>query len=122
MPIEPSSSDVERFRAGDTGRPFVLVQLLRFNEGGRARYLEYSAAVQPILRSTGAQIVYGGECVAPLLAGEGQAWDGIVCVRYPSRAAYLDMQDNPAYRAIVNLRSAALRDVVLLPMDDWPGR
>jgi uncharacterized protein (DUF1330 family) len=122
MAIEPSPNDLERFRSGDTGRPFVHVQLLRFAEGGRTRYLEYSVAVQPILRSLGAQLVYAGECVEPLLAGEGEAWDGIVCVRYPNRAAYLRMYDDPSYRAIVHLRRAALRAAVMLPMDDWPGR
>lgn len=122
MAIEPTSSDLERFRAGDNGRPFVLVQLLRFTEGGRVRYLEYSVAVQPLLRFAGAQLVYGGECTEPLLAGEGQAWDAIVAVRYPNRAAYLRMLEEPAYAAIAHLRRAALREAVMLPMDDWPGR
>jgi uncharacterized protein (DUF1330 family) len=122
MAIEPTNSDLERFRAGDNGRPFVLVQLLRFAEGGRARYLEYSVAVQPALRAIGAQLVYGGECVEPLLAGEGQAWDALVAVRYPSRAAYVKMLEDPSYATIAHLRRAALRDVVMLAMDDWPGR
>jgi uncharacterized protein (DUF1330 family) len=122
MAIEASSSELERFRGGDDGRPFVLVQLLRFAEGGRERYLQYSVQVQSILRSLGAQLVYAGECLEPLVAGEGQAWDAVVLVRYPSRTAYAQMQADPAYQAIVQLRRAALREAVLLPMNDWPGR
>jgi uncharacterized protein (DUF1330 family) len=120
--IEPGKSELQRFREGDGGRPFVLVQLLRFAEGGRDLYLKYSVAAQPIVRSFGGQVLYAGECVEPLLAAPGQAWDAVVLVRYPNRAAYLDMLAAPAYRAIAPQRGAALRDVAILPMDDWPGR
>ena len=122
MTIEASSGELERFRRGDDGRPFVLVQLLRFAEGGRDRYLQYSVQVQPILRSLGAQLIYGGECVEPLVAGEAQAWDAVVLVRYPNRTAYAQLQADPAYQGIAQLRHAALREAVLLPMNDWPGR
>jgi uncharacterized protein (DUF1330 family) len=122
MTVEPGKSDLDRFRAADSGRPFVLVQLLRFAEGGRDLYLKYSVAAQPIVRSFGGQVLYAGECVQPLLAAEGQAWDAIVLVRYPSRAAYLDMLADPAYRAIAPQRGSALREAAILPMDDWPGR
>src|SRR2546427_9351384 len=122
MAIDPEKADLERFLAKDTGRPFVLVQLLRFAEGGRDKYLQYAAAVQPVTRSIGAQVLYAGECVEPLLAAPGQAWDAIVVVRYPSRAAYAKMHDDPAYGAVVHLRREALREAMLLPMDDWPGR
>jgi uncharacterized protein (DUF1330 family) len=122
MAIEASSAELDRFRRGDDGRPFVLVQLLRFAEGGRDRYLQYSTQALPILRSLGAQLIYGGECLEPLVAGDSQAWDAVVLVRYPSRAAYVQMQTDPAYQEIAQLRRAALREAVLLPMSDWPGR
>jgi len=122
MPIDPERGDLERFFAKDDRRPFVLVQLLRFAEGGRDKYLQYSASVQRITRSLGAQVLYAGECVDPLLAPSGQAWDAVVVVRYPNRAAYGKLQEDPAYQTIVHLRQEALRDAMLLPMDDWPGR
>jgi uncharacterized protein (DUF1330 family) len=121
MAIEPSPSELQRFRQADDRKPLVLVQLLRFREGGRERYLEYSAKALPILGRLGAQILYAGECTQPLLA-EGPAWDGIVIVRYPNRAAYLEMLADAEYQAIVGLRRAALAEVMLLPMNDWPGR
>jgi len=79
---------------------------------GREKYLQYSAAAQPIARSFGAQVLYAGECVAPLLAAPGQAWDGIVVLRYPSRAAYVSMQRDPKYQAIAHLRREALREAI----------
>jgi len=120
MAIEPGSADLRRFGEGGRG-PLVMVQLLRFAEGGRDRYLEYSAAAQRILTKVGAQVLYGGECTEPLLAPAGN-WDAVVLVRYPSRAAYLEMLAHPDYQEIASLRRAALREAMLLPMDDWPAR
>lgn len=120
--VEANSSDLDRFLESEAGRPFVLAQLLRFTEGGREIYLRYSVAAQPIVRSVGAQVLYAGECVEPLVASAGHSWDAIVLVRYPNRAAYAQMLSDPAYRAIADLRRSALQEAMLLPMDDWPGR
>ena len=122
MALEPSSDELQRFQQADDGRPFVLLQLLRFKEGGRDRYLEYAAAAQPILARIGAQILYAAEAAPPLLAGEGQTWDALVLVRFPRRAAYVEMLDDAGYRAIAPLRQAALREAVLVPTADWPSR
>src|SRR5438132_8729420 len=110
MALDPGERDLERFRQGDDGRSLVMLQLLRFAEGGRDRYLQYAAAAQPILLRVGAQVLYAGEGAEPLLAAEGQPWDAIVLVRYPRRAAYLEMLADPAYQAIAGLRRAALRE------------
>ena len=123
MPIEPTADALERFLTGDTRRPMVLTQLLRFNPGGRDLYLQYFAKVEPLLGRIGAQLTYAGECLEePLLAGPGQAWDAVVIVRYPTRAAYAELLRDPDYQSAVALRRAALSEAVLLPMDDWPGR
>ena len=119
--IEPGEAELRQFAEADDGGPFVLVQLLRFAEGGRERYLRYSVAAQPILRGLGAQVLYAGECIDPLLAPDG-AWDAIVVVRYPSRSAYREMLADPSYAEIALQRRSALREAVLLPMNDWPGR
>jgi len=119
MPVEPASTDLQRFAERDDGRPLVLAQLLRFNEGGRDRYLQYSLAAQPVLTQMGAQVLYAGECTEALI---GDRWDALVLVRYPSRAAYLGLLADPAFQSIAHLRRAALREAVMLPMNDWPGR
>jgi len=118
--IGPSAADLEKFREKDDRRPFVLVQLLRFVEGGRDAYLKYSAAALPFLRTLGAQLLYAGQCVEPL--GAGETWDAIVVMRYPNRATYLKMLADPGFIAIAPQRRAAVRDAVYMIMDDWPGR
>jgi uncharacterized protein (DUF1330 family) len=119
MAIEPDASELERFRQGDDGRPVVLFQLLRFLPGGRERYVEYANAVQAILIRVGAQLLYAGEAGPPLM---GAGWDGIVITRYPMRSTYVEMLADPEYLKILPLRRAALREVVIMPTDDWPGR
>jgi uncharacterized protein (DUF1330 family) len=97
----------------------VLFQLLRFVPGGRERYVEYANAVQAILIRVGAQLLYAGEAGPPLI---GAGWDGIVITRYPVRSTYVEMLADPEYVKIAPLRRAALREVVIMPTDDWPGR
>src|SRR5215470_5949859 len=121
MAFDPDDAVLRRFGEGDDQKPLVLVQLLRFTEGGRERYLEYSVAAQRLLVGVGAQVLYAGECTEPLFAPQG-AWDAVVLVRYPNRRAYLEFLGHPAYQEIAPLRQAALREVALLPMNDWPGR
>ena len=119
MAIEPDATGLERFRKDDDGRPVVLFQLLRFVPGGREKYLEYASAAQPILVRLGAQILYAGEAGPPLV---GEGWDGIVIARYPTRTTYVEMQADPEYLKILPLRRAALREVLMVPTNDWPGR
>ena len=119
MAIEPDAGALERFREGDDGRPVVLLLLLRFAEGGREKFLQYAAGAQPILLKLGAQILYAGEAGQALL---GEQWGGIVITRSPTRAAYLALLADPAYQSLLPLRRAALRDAVMLPTNDWPGR
>ena len=119
MAIEPDAAELERFRQDDDGRPVVLFQLLRFAQGGREKYLQYANAAQPILVRLGAQVLYAGEPGTPLV---GEAWDAIVIARYPTRSTYVEMQADADYVKIVPLRRAALREVLMVCTDDWPGR
>jgi uncharacterized protein (DUF1330 family) len=122
MPIEPTAEDLRRLAASEDKGPFVLAQLLRFAEGGRDAYLSYSREAQPILRGRGVQIVYAGECIQPLAASADQSWDAIVLIRYSSRAAYLELLEDEAFRRVAEARRKSLRDAAFFVMDDWPGR
>ena len=46
---------------------------------------------------------------------EGDDWDAVVLVRYPSREVFAGMVRSPEYRAIEHLRVEALEDAVLQP-------
>lgn len=121
MAIDPRGSDLQAFlRSPDDGGPVVMLNLLRFREdGGRERYMEYARAFAPFAVKYGVEVVYAGDGGAPLVAEAGQAWDAVLLVKYPSRAAFLAMVADPEYLAITHLRSSALAEAVLQPTQPW---
>jgi uncharacterized protein (DUF1330 family) len=116
---EPEKLNQEGFaafaaRAGEDS-PVTMLNLLRFRpNGGRERYLEYGAAVAPLLERAGARVVFLGESELPLL-GEGR-WDSVLLVEYPTGQAFLDMVASPEYQAIAHLRTEALEEGELHPL------
>lgn len=106
-------------RAGD-GTPVVMLNLLAFRpDGGRERYLEYGAAVAPLLERAGGRIVFAGEPARALLGDD--SWDMVALVEYPSRRAFLEMIGSEQYQAVAHLRTEALTKGELHPMDQAPG-
>jgi uncharacterized protein (DUF1330 family) len=121
MAIEPSLGDLQQFTTDGPDGPLVMLNLLRFvADGGRERYAQYAAAAQPFLAKVGAEVVYAGDGAAALVADPGQAWDAVLLVRYPDRAAFARMVTDPGYQAIIPLRRAALAETVLQPTTPWP--
>lgn len=117
--IDPTGEDLQRLAAEDDGGPIVMLNLLRFAPGGRERYAEYAKATGPFLAKVGGELVYAGDGHPALVADEGQAWDAVLLVRYPNRAAFLQMVADPGYQAITHLRSEALEEAVLQPTTSW---
>jgi uncharacterized protein (DUF1330 family) len=113
MAVDPRGTDLKRFLAEDPGGPVVMLNLLRFAEGGRARYQEYARAIMPFLQRVGGRVVYLGAGSTALVAESGQSWDAVLLVEYPSRTAFSRMVADPEYQAITHLRTTALRETVL---------
>ena len=119
MAIDPRGSDLKRFFTEDDGGPVVMLNLLRFAEGGRARYAEYLRATAPFLAKVGGELVYAGQGATALVAETGQAWDAVLLVKYPSRAAFAAMVADPDYQRITHLRAESLEEAVLQPTIPW---
>jgi uncharacterized protein (DUF1330 family) len=120
MAIDPSGLTLKRYLADDDGGPVVMLNLLRFvADGGRERYREYTRAVTPFLAKAGGELVYAGDGSIALVAEDGQAWDAVLIVRYPNRAAYTTMIADPEYRRATQLRTAALEEAVLQATTPW---
>jgi uncharacterized protein (DUF1330 family) len=119
MAIDPSGADLARFLEADDG-PFVMLNLLRFRaDGGRQRYLEYARATAAVLPRFGAELVYAGDGDPALAAEDGQTWDAVLCVRYPSRRAFCEMVADPEYQQLARIRAEALEEAVLQPTRPW---
>lgn len=102
-------------RRSDEG-PVTMLNLLLFKQdGGRERYVEYGAAVLPLLERAGGRVVFQGQA-APVVLGE-ESWDLVLLVEYPTRGAFLEMIGSPDYQAIAHLRTEALERGELHPLD-----
>ncbi len=90
--------------------PFHLFNLIRYREqalypggvdvdltGGEA-HERYETALVPILDSIGASVVFVSDVQEALVGGD--AWDRVVIERYPSRAAFIEMIQSAAFRAV----------------------
>ncbi|GAA4896140.1 DUF1330 domain-containing protein [Actinomycetospora straminea] len=121
--VELPDGAVETLLAEDPGGPVVMLNLLRFRpEGGRETYQRYVDAVGAVSARYGVEIVYLGEGGRALAAEDGQAWDTVLLVRYPSREHFAAMIRDPAYREIEHLRVEGLAEAVLQPTVPAIGR
>ena len=87
--------------------PVTMVNLLRFHAlsadgdgSGWDAYQRYSAAVIPMIKARGGTVLWAGtaETVALGISSE-DAWDFIVLVQYPSRAAFMEMMTSVDYKS-----------------------
>jgi uncharacterized protein (DUF1330 family) len=119
MPVDPTGADLKRYLADDQGGEVVMLNLLRFAEGGRSSYERYADEIQPFLSKVGARVVYVGDCSTPLVPAEGTGWDAVLLVSYPSREAFSAMVSDPDYQRITHLRTEALEEAVLQATTPW---
>ncbi len=127
--VNPTLEQIDDFeRTTPDEKPIVMLNLLRFREqadygeGGRSgvsgqhAYATYSKAVMPLLFEVGGQPLWMGKARAGVIVPEGESWDEVLLVHYPSRRAFVRMVRSPAYQAIMHHRSAALSDSRLVEL------
>jgi uncharacterized protein (DUF1330 family) len=115
MAVNPPGAALKAFLAEDPDQPVVMLNLLRFVDGGAQRYETYLDHFVPHAEAVGASVLYCGRGLDPLVAEDGQAWDAVLLVSYPSRRAFSDMVRDSAYQAGTHLRTQALIEAVLQP-------
>lgn len=120
MAVDPTGQDLKHFLADDPGGPVVMLNLLRFKEGGRQSYEEYAHKIQPFLEKLSAKVLFVGDLSTELVAPETHQWDTILIIRYPSRQAFSSMVADPNYQEITHLRTEALEEAVLQATIPWP--
>ncbi|WP_139980483.1 DUF1330 domain-containing protein [Nocardioides litoris] len=118
MAIDPTGPGLKAFIEADPDGPVVMLNLLRFAPGGEEAYAEYVRHFRATATVHGAELVYHGRGDTALVAEEGQAWDAVLLVRYPTRRAFSAMVRDPAYQAGTHLRSGALVEAVLQPTSE----
>jgi len=108
-------------RALPPDAPVVMVNLLKFNEGGgRERYQQYAREVTPYLEKVGAHVRYSGSSPVHVIGdGESPWWDAILVVEYPTPSAFVDMVRDPGYQKVHEHRAAALERGDLVATSTW---
>ncbi|XVV10117.1 DUF1330 domain-containing protein [Actinoplanes sp. CA-131856] len=120
MAIDPDGDFLTGFLATDPGSPVVMLNLLRFADGGRPLYQQYASSFGATIGPRhGVEVIYAGDGGSPLVAESGQQWDAVLLVRYPTRYAFRDMIMDPDYQRITHLRRQALVEAVLQPTRPW---
>jgi uncharacterized protein (DUF1330 family) len=97
--------NIEGLAALDQQAPVVMVNLMRFRErsldgngSGWDAYLRYSALTVPMIKARGGTLLWTGNARAVALGPQdGNQWDYVALVYYPSVAAFVDMMRSPDY-------------------------
>jgi uncharacterized protein (DUF1330 family) len=126
--IDPTRDSIENLRkAVPMDKPVTMLNLLRFNEyaaypvdsehsacSGREAYRRYSETALAKLDEIGATPVWMGQALASVIAPEGEQWDEVFLVRYPSGQAFFQMLGMEDYQTATVHRTAALADARLI--------
>jgi uncharacterized protein (DUF1330 family) len=97
--------NVRNLEAMARDEPVVMVNLMRFHErsldgdgSGWDAYLRYSALTVPMIKARGGTLLWTGNARGVALGAEnGNQWDYVALVHYPSVAAFIDMMTSADY-------------------------
>ncbi len=89
----------------DQQAPVVMVNLMRFRErsldgdgSGWDAYLRYSALTVPMIKARGGTLLWTGDAKTVALGRQdGNQWDYLALVHYPTVSAFMDMMTSADY-------------------------
>lgn len=121
--VDPKRHQFDRFKGLGRDHAIDMLNLVRFRgdaaypaghalarQGltGAEAYRQYGADSGPVFARVGGRIVWRGSFETVLMGPAGEHWDTVFVARYPSAHAFLEMVTDPAYRAAVVHRQAAV--------------
>ncbi|SDT49310.1 DUF1330 domain-containing protein [Bradyrhizobium canariense] len=97
--------NIEGLEGLDHQGPIVMVNLMRFHRrsldgdgSGWDAYLRYSALTVPMIKARGGTLLWTGNAKTVALgARDGNQWDYLALVYYPTVAAFIDMMTSADY-------------------------
>jgi uncharacterized protein (DUF1330 family) len=129
MSLIPTPDQIQALAEQGPEGPLVMVNLLKYrknaayepgrpeakeNLSGREAYQRYGMVAMQHVMKRGGGIVWGGPQKLVMIGDDQNDWDDVVCVRYPSREAFLAMTQDADYLAAHYHREAGLERTVLL--------
>ncbi len=99
--------NIEGLEKLDRNAPVVMLNLMRFrarsldgNGSGWDAYLRYSALTVPMIKARGGTLLWTGNARTVALGrAEGNQWDYVALVYYPSVSAFIDMMTSADYES-----------------------
>lgn len=112
------------FRADDRPEPIHMLNLIRlrseavYADGRRTTgveaYAAYGRESEAVFRRVGGRIVWRGKLELTMIGPLAEHWDISFIAEYPRSAAFAEMLRDPAYRAAMEHRQAAVADSRLI--------
>ena len=126
--VDATTQAIQEFRSNTKSDiPVVMLNLLRFRElavypegfdaepcSGREAMQRYGAMAEVLVSKAGGRPIWMGSVNDAFIAPDGEVWDDVVLVYYPSRKHFIDMVESRAYQAAKPHRTAALEDSRLI--------
>jgi len=109
--VNPSKASVAALAAVSDDSPIGMLNLLRYSEGdGAAAYRRYTDVAAVCVGRVGGSAIFMGPVVT-----SDEPWDTAIFVYYPRRAAFVEMQNDPAYIGAIPDRTDGLAARLLYP-------
>jgi len=108
--IMPTKEQFKKLMSQAYKGPIVMVNLLKFKpDGGAESYRKYYEATEKLMSGKAiTKIVYRGAGLMPVIGDD--EWDEIALYKYPSIEAFIEMNRDKEYQAVVHFRTEALLD------------
>ena len=112
--ITPNLDQFQALAAAPDEGPVVMLNLLKFKEGGADTYLRYGDAAIGMVEERGGRVLWSGRAEQVLIGDPAADWDVVVLVEYPSRAAFIEMVSSPEYLEAHADREAGLERTIVV--------
>ena len=120
--IKPTREQIQRLVESPDDGPVVMLNLLRFAKtaGGNAAtgaqsYETYGDQMREIMAQRGIKLLWHGRADSVVIGDDdGDDWDMVLLVEYPSRKVFLEMGTSKEYEKVGEHRTAALVDSRLI--------
>ena len=126
MAITPNRQQFTELASASDEGPVVMLNLLKFKAradgdgvaSGAAEYRRYGDAAIQMVEACGGKVLWAGQADQILIGDPEQDWDAVVLVRYPSRAAFIEMVSQPEYEQAHEHRESGLERTLLVAMTE----
>jgi uncharacterized protein (DUF1330 family) len=116
MAILPNREQIKALLASEHDGPVIMLNLLRFSEGGRESYLRYADNMGGMVRERGGTMRFAGRSLTTVIGEDGESWDAVALIEYPSIKDFIEITSSPAYDKIKGDRESGLESQVLVAL------